>query len=108
LDDIPEPPWRSAAAPANKLRNCESHLTRAGPETRSACDFTISGPSNATGGRGRIFAILLRGSEPSPYDQLNPMKEFTHLFDALRRLADYFMSVRKHLVAPRYCVPVRL
>jgi hypothetical protein len=35
------------------------------------------------------------------------MKEFTHLFDALR-LADYFMSVRKHLVAPRYCVPVRL
>jgi hypothetical protein len=36
------------------------------------------------------------------------MKEFTHLFDALRRLADYFMSVRKHLVAPRYCVPVRL
>ena len=93
--------------PANKLRNCESDLTRAGPETSSACDFTISGPSNATGGRADLRHSP-QGSEPSPYDQLNPMKEFTHLFDALRRLADYFMSVRKHLVAPRYCVPVRL
>ena len=93
--------------PANKLRNCESDLTRAGPETRSACDFTISGPSNATGGRADLRHSP-QGSKPSPYDQLNPMKEFTHLFDALRRLADYFMSVRKHLVAPRYCVPVRL
>ena len=61
--------------PANKLRNCESDLTRAGPETRSACDFTISGPSNATGGRADLRHSP-QGSKPSPYDQLNPMKEF--------------------------------
>jgi hypothetical protein len=47
--------------------------------------------------RRRIFTILLGGSELPPCDRLNPIKEFTHLSDSLRRLADPLMSVREQL-----------